>query len=288
MQAVQSSQAGGSTLYSSSANMLSTPVVMRSTPLPVFSSSTNHLSSLPQMQLPTPVNLDTPTETVERSTRLHKHNTIRTETEDLAISIHDDNGDYDDDDMIELAKRVEKSAGSKETSPPARARKFNTRETHEYDDYGGALFTEEERELLGTSAYYSVSATTTNVRQTQLSSRKMPGDPLSAANSQCPSWTALLCPVYPTQALSALVSELGRLSTPVVMPFATIGLLSWSSTPASQAPGETRNPVESSISLFTISTTKNRPSSTAHSSSGTKARYGMTIAGLSLMLQLLA
>jgi hypothetical protein len=223
MQAVQSSQAGGSTLYSSSANMLSAPVVMRSTPLPVFSSSTNHLSSLPQMQLPTPVNSDTPTETVERSTRLHKHKTIRTETEDLAISIHDDDGDYDDDDMIELAKRVEKSAGSKETSPPARARKFNIRETHEYDDYGGALFTEEERELLGTSTYRSTSAATTNVKQTRLSSRKVPEDPSSAANSQCPSWTAHLCTAYPTQALFALASELAKLSTLAVMLYETIG-----------------------------------------------------------------
>jgi hypothetical protein len=161
--------------------------------------------------------------TVKRDTRLPKHNTIRTESEDLAISIYESDGDYDDDDMIELSKRIEKSAGSKETTPPARARKFNIRETHKYDDYGGALFTEEERELLGTSAYYSVSATTTNVRQTQLSSRKMPGDPLSAANSQCPSWTAPLCLAYPTQALFALASELAKLSTLAVMLYATIG-----------------------------------------------------------------
>jgi hypothetical protein len=162
-------------------------------------------------------------ETVKRDTRLPKRNTIRTESEDLAISIYQSDGDYDDDDMIELSKRIEKSAGSKETTPPARARKFNIRETHEYDDYGGALFTEEERELLGTSAYYSVSATTTNVKQTRLSSRKMPEDPSSAANSQCPSWTAPLCLVYPTQALFALASELAKLSTLAVMLYATIG-----------------------------------------------------------------
>jgi hypothetical protein len=167
MQAVQSSQAGCSTLYSSSTDVLSTPVFTQPTPLPVFSKTTNTKSILPQTQLPTPVNSDTPVEAVKRSSRLPKPNTIRTETGDLGSSIHEDDGDEDDDDMIELAKRIEKFAGSKETSPPARARKFNIRETHEYDDYGGALFTEEERELLGTSAYCSVSAATTNAIQTQ-------------------------------------------------------------------------------------------------------------------------
>lgn len=288
MQAVQSSQAGGSTLYSSSANMLSTPVLTRSTPLLVFSRTANHLSSLPQMQLPTPVNSDTPMETVKRDTHLPKHNTIRTESEDLAISIYESDGDYDDDDMIELSKRIKKSAGSKETTPPARARKFNIRETHEYDDYGGALFTEEERELLGTSTYSSTSAATTNIRQTQSSSRKMPRDPSSAASFQCPSWTALLCPVYPTQALSALASELAKLSILDAMPCATIATWSWSFTPASPAPGGTRSLVESSTSSFMISITTNRPSSTAPSSSGTKARYGTMTADLSSMLQLLA
>ena len=78
-----------------------------------------------------------------------------------------DDEDDDEDEMIELAKRIEKSAGSKETSPPARARKFNIRETHEYDNYGGALFTEEERELLGTSVHGSISAATTDATQTQ-------------------------------------------------------------------------------------------------------------------------
>jgi hypothetical protein len=211
MQAVQSSQAGGSTLYSSSTDMLSTPVFTQPTPLPVFSRTANTKSNLPQTQLPTPVNSDTPVEAVKRSSRLPKPNAIQTESEDLGSSIHEDDGDEDDDDMIELAKRIEKSAGSKEMSPPARARKFNIREAHEHDDYGGALFTEEERELLGTSTYRSTSTATTNVKQIRSSSRKMLGDLLSAANFPCPSRTAPPCLVYPTLAPSALASELVKL-----------------------------------------------------------------------------
>lgn len=65
-----------------------------------------------------------------------------------------DSGDYgdpldeDDEEIIKLAKRVEKSAQTGK-SPPSRARKLNIRDTHEHDDYGGALLYEEERKLLG-------------------------------------------------------------------------------------------------------------------------------------------
>jgi hypothetical protein len=228
MQAVQSSQAGGSLLYSSSSGypttehgVLSTPAFTKSTPLPVVSRTANTMPNLPQTQLPTPANSDTPMEAFKRSTRRSKPNTIRTESEEFGSSIHEDDGDEDEDDMTELAKRIEKSAGSKETSLPARARKFNIRETHEYDDYGGALFTEEERELLGTSAYCSTFAATTNARQIPSSSRKMLEDLSFAANSQCPSWTVLPCPVYLTQALSAHVSESVKLSTLAAMLYAT-------------------------------------------------------------------
>lgn len=62
------------------------------------------------------------------------------------------NGDYDDyldeDELIELAKRVEKSTTSRKT-PPSREWKLNIREVNSNEDYGGALFTEEERRLLG-------------------------------------------------------------------------------------------------------------------------------------------
>ena len=54
----------------------------------------------------------------------------------------------DDEEIIELTKKIEKSA-QVEKSPPSRARKLNIRDTHEHDDYGGALLPEEERNLLG-------------------------------------------------------------------------------------------------------------------------------------------
>ena len=177
IQAVQSSQAGGSILYSSfierpttDYSVLSTPTFTRSTPLPVSSRSANTIPNLPQTQFPTPVNSDAPTEVEKRSSRRSKAKTLpafQGDAGDFEIPVHEDDEDDDEDEMIELAKRIEKSAGSKETSPPTRARKFNIRETHEYDNYGGALFTEEKRELLGTSVHGSISASTTDATQTQ-------------------------------------------------------------------------------------------------------------------------
>ena len=75
----------------------------------------------------------------------------------LAHEIQSDSGDFgdsfdeEDEEIIELAKRIEKSAQT-EKSPPSRARKLNIRDTHEHDDYGGALLSEEERKLLGTNS----------------------------------------------------------------------------------------------------------------------------------------
>jgi len=238
MQAIQSSQAGGSTLYSSSTgcptteySVLSTPTFTRSTPLPVSSRSAVTTSDPPQTQLPTPVNSDTPLEVAKRSSHRSKIKTSQADLEALEDPVQDDDedddgdddGDDDDDEMVELAKRIEKSAGSKETSPPARARKFNIRETHEYDDYGGALFTEEERELLGTSPCCSEFAASTNAKQTRSNSRKVLGDPLFAANFRCQLWIVHPYPVFPTQALCALASGSAKLSTPAAMLYATIG-----------------------------------------------------------------
>lgn len=162
MQAVQSSQAGGSLLYSSSIGhytteygVLSAPKFTKSTPLPMFNGSAHSVPNLSKTQLPTPVTSDIPMEAIERSSYQPGLKTLRVDSGDLDESIHED----DDDDMVELAERIEKSTRSEGASPPARARKFNIRETHEYDDYGGALFTEQERELLGESTHRSISAT---------------------------------------------------------------------------------------------------------------------------------
>ena len=84
IQAVQSSQAGGSILYSSfierpttDYSVLSTPTFTRSTPLPVSSRSANTIPNLPQTQLPTPVNSDTPTDVEKRSSRRSKAKTLQ-------------------------------------------------------------------------------------------------------------------------------------------------------------------------------------------------------------------
>jgi hypothetical protein len=76
--------------------------------------------------------------------------------QDCHQEILSDSGDYgesldeDDEELIELTKNIERSAQSDQT-PPSRARKLNIRDTHEHDDYGGALLSEEERKLLGMS-----------------------------------------------------------------------------------------------------------------------------------------
>ena len=63
----------------------------------------------------------------------------------------------DDDEVIELVRCAEDHAHPEDhwKSPPSRARKLNIRETHAHDDYGGALLSEEERKLLGTSLNFS-------------------------------------------------------------------------------------------------------------------------------------
>ena len=108
MQAVQSSQAGGSILYSSSTerptteySVLSTPTFTRSTPLPVSSRSANTIPNLPQTQLPTPVNSDTPTDVEKRSSRRSKAKTLQAfqaDSEDFENPVHEDDEDDDEDE----------------------------------------------------------------------------------------------------------------------------------------------------------------------------------------------
>jgi hypothetical protein len=57
----------------------------------------------------------------------------------------------DDDletELIELTDNIEQSAEAVRT-PPARDRKQNMRDVHEHEDYGGALFSVDEKALLG-------------------------------------------------------------------------------------------------------------------------------------------
>jgi hypothetical protein len=135
-----------------------------------FGSGDDVTSKPSRRQLPAPVAPDAPKENHERTSRLSNLRITSTDYgdfEDLvdlddddetidqakrAPKLHgsfEDSLDLDDDEMIELSKRVESNARPGR-SPPSRARKLNIRDTHEHDDYGGALLSEEERKLLGT------------------------------------------------------------------------------------------------------------------------------------------
>lgn len=96
-------------------------------------------------QLFTPVASDAPKEGNEHVPQQDHGQETQSDSGDFGDSF-----DEEDEEIIELTKRIEKSAQT-EKSPPLRARKLNIRDTHEHDDYGGALLTEEERKLLGTS-----------------------------------------------------------------------------------------------------------------------------------------
>lgn len=95
--------------------------------------------------LPTPVGSDPLTAPSESNVRRSSRQTLRSDSGNFGEPI-----DEDDDEVIEMTKRAERSIRSGQ-SPPARARKLNIRDTHAHDDYGGALLTDEERKLLGTS-----------------------------------------------------------------------------------------------------------------------------------------
>lgn len=97
-------------------------------------------------QLFTPVASDAPTESNEHVSQQDCDQEIQSDSGDFGNSF-----DEEDEEIVELANRIEKSAQT-EKSPPSRARKLNIRDTHEHDDYGGALLSEEERKLLGTSS----------------------------------------------------------------------------------------------------------------------------------------
>lgn len=176
MQAVRNSSRGGSLLYSSSAvipttsqaidharpALRSTPTLAPSSPVVTGTDLTRQVTgSMPTLafsppnqrtthvsqQLQTPVASQAPAKGMGRDTLRSSRCVLRSTSDDFGSPI-----DENDDELIDLARRVEDHA-NKETpwkSPPSRARKLNIRDTHAHDDYGGALLTEEERKLLGT------------------------------------------------------------------------------------------------------------------------------------------
>ena len=159
MQAVRNSSRGISLLYSSSAAL---PSATQGTKLPQASvgptptlradSNREVTTQSSRGQLFTPVASDVPTEGNEHASQQDCHRVTQSESGEYGTSL-----DVDDEEIIELTKKIEKSA-QMEKSPPSRARKLNIRDTHEHDDYGGALLSEEERKLLGMSNPLSLLA----------------------------------------------------------------------------------------------------------------------------------
>lgn len=152
MQAVRNSSRGISLLYSSSAALPSATQGTRLPqasvgPTPTLRADSNReiTTQSSRGQLFTPVASDVPTEGNEHASQQDCHRVTQSESGEYGTSL-----DVDDEEIIELTKKIEKSA-QMEKSPPSRARKLNIRDTHEHDDYGGALLSEEERKLLGTS-----------------------------------------------------------------------------------------------------------------------------------------
>jgi hypothetical protein len=149
MQAVRNSSKGSSLLYSSSAALPSVtqgvrlPRSIGPTPTLRPESDRDVTTQSSRGQLFTPVASDSPTENDEYISQQDCHQEIQSDFGDYGDSL-----DEDDEEIIELAKNIEKSAQMNK-SPPTRARKLNIRDTHEHDDYGGALLSEEERKLLG-------------------------------------------------------------------------------------------------------------------------------------------
>lgn len=153
MQAVRNSSRGISLLYTSSGTLPSITHGIRPTqasvgPTPTLRPvSDRHITTQSSRgQLFTPVTSDDQTEDNDHVLQQNPAQEIQSDSGDFGESF-----DEEDEEIIELAKRIEKSAQT-DKSPPSRARKLNIRDTHEHDDYGGALLTEEERKLLGTSS----------------------------------------------------------------------------------------------------------------------------------------
>lgn len=184
MQAVRNSSRGISLLYSSSTVLPSTAPGIRSTqasvgPTPTLVPNSHrqttqdvrparaYIDPTPTLgagsdrqittqssrgQLFTPVASDDPIEDNKHVSQQDSDREIPSDSGGFGGSF-----DEEDEEIIELAKTIEKSAQTVK-SPPSRARKLNIRDTHEHDDYGGALLSEEERKLLGMSPVLSLAS----------------------------------------------------------------------------------------------------------------------------------
>lgn len=173
MQAVRDSSRGASLLYSSSATLpYLNAGAQTSQPPSSFTSRTKVpasgtiMPSSSNNQLTTPINSDPLVQSPEK-TLSHGNGQLPASSSTQTLSLppstlqRDESADYfgeysdeDEEELIELANKVENRTSIEKSnkptkSPPSRDWKLNVREVHENEDYGGALLSKEERNLLG-------------------------------------------------------------------------------------------------------------------------------------------
>lgn len=167
MQAVQNSLFGSSVLYSSSSNHLPADSSNVTDGLPMFPSPSIHpgrnakaeeCGTMPPNVTPSSWNKSA----IEHDTAVSPPNKsclLRTNSAYYGYPINES-----DDDFVELVKGVNKFERPRE-SPSPRERRLNIRDVDENETSGGALFTVEERKMLGISPSKVISRLSADLSQ---------------------------------------------------------------------------------------------------------------------------
>lgn len=103
-------------------------------------------ASTTSAQLPTPVNSDEPIQAPasKRTANKRKPTAILTPDEEFMQLC-----DEDEAEPLGLTETAEEIAAERSPTPPQRDKKLNMREVNPHEDYGGALFSDADRQLLG-------------------------------------------------------------------------------------------------------------------------------------------
>ena len=102
-------------------------------------------SSSSKTHFPTPANSDAPASQHGNENPRRRNSTPILNLDEEFIEL----SDGDEPEIIDLTMTVERTAVQRSPTPPPRERKLNMREVHAHEDYGGALLSEAERQLLG-------------------------------------------------------------------------------------------------------------------------------------------
>lgn len=108
-------------------------------------SQASHSKSKSKQQLPTPIQSDAPSSSVRKRPTRKVKNAPDPITPDDDLLGSDDSGD---EALVDLADAVEDTVARREPTPPPRPAKQNIRAVDANEDYGGALFSQNELELL--------------------------------------------------------------------------------------------------------------------------------------------